>query len=960
MELSWPAPWVAVGIPDPEWDGPGRKGPVRNFVYHGETREDATRSAWGKDSVPDDWWGLFNSGYRWLLYKRQPDGSYVDAVPGQRRARYSENGRRNGGSPPPQRWSRTAKRLPLHRAPERFQAKRVSWNGRVLGTVVGDTIQKAMGLADDQDKWAKEKATFVVVSGEWTSDGTHWGLGRGRTVAVKEKGRWRRWNGRAGHRTPRPNPFGRPLDQHDLRRISDALALADDENHVFDLSPLELMAGGPGAGSLRMPTVREVAEQIAHSSGRGPVEAWEEWVRQVVNRKGNRGAARENPRAPDLVPDRKPHGGQILTGDHALHGWLQFQQESDRARFGADHDAIKRAAATQTKQQLEGFLRSLGKIPFKRRADLVTQVSNAQMDLWWPIVEQRPWPKSNPRRNGIPMGIATGFATGVAIVAATRVADRASPRRPNSDDSLRAMLRSFDRGSADEWGRVIEAARRRGMRISGWTRSGVQLIVYSASQNPFGGVQVFVSEPGSTWREWIRQDRVLSLDLAHPSRANPLTKREAAEIMDDARKAGRVRDDWHVGNAVGRYATVAGFARDRKYRVAASRSVRSVQLAQPNPLPAFALLPTVISGAAGGAGMTFGAETYKSGKRALLGKGHKTHRKKNPLTPVEAERILGSVRVARSGVEDFAGSVLPHLEDAEVAIRDLTRGRRRPNAPWSPCDVCRRIAPERSMVMWLSAAGEWPAQFMHAECSRTKRAGQLREAARLSPRDSRRFVNLRRRNFAIASALVEGLASGVGVGVALPIVGRALERQAASQAVSARKANHPGAFIFAIGNRPGSQPRRQTPRRANEASTYKIKLPADRVLGTMPLEEARRRWPNIGIDAQVAAFEDFNRGASPSPEVILYDDGRREVGADWIGAKAPEVVYGGVGGHAPGSFKNSGGVVGGDESEQTTWVHESPNQYLVGHAELDQRGRPVSRDFYLIGDMVAKNGYLHR
>lgn len=151
-------------------------------------------------------------------------------------------------------------------------------------------------------------------------------------------------------------------------------------------------------------------------------------------------------------------------------------------------------------------------------------------------------------------------------------------------------------------------------------------------------------------------------------------------------------------------------------------------------------------------------------------------------------------------------------------------------------------------------------------------------------------------------------------------------------------------------------------RRPNETTSYRIKLPADRVLGTMPIGEARRLWPHLRgeIDVQVAAFKDFNRGAAPFRDVILEDDGRKEVGADYIMAKTPEMVYGGVGGSPPGSFKNAGGVVGGDPSEQTTWVHDSPNQYMIGHAVVDRDGHPVTRDFRLIGDTVAKKGWLRR
>ncbi len=86
---SWAAPWLAVGVPDPDY---GLGAATKNFVYHGETREAATRAAWDRTSVPDDYWGKVNGAYYWFLYRMLPDGSYEDAIPGQR-ARFKSNPR---------------------------------------------------------------------------------------------------------------------------------------------------------------------------------------------------------------------------------------------------------------------------------------------------------------------------------------------------------------------------------------------------------------------------------------------------------------------------------------------------------------------------------------------------------------------------------------------------------------------------------------------------------------------------------------------------------------------------------------------------------------------------------------------------------------------------------------------------------------------------------------------------
>lgn len=55
-------------------------------------------------------------------------------------------------------------------------------NGKILGTAY--TIQGAMAKAP-------AGSSYATVRGEWTSDGTHWGVGKGRVVATREGGsRW--------------------------------------------------------------------------------------------------------------------------------------------------------------------------------------------------------------------------------------------------------------------------------------------------------------------------------------------------------------------------------------------------------------------------------------------------------------------------------------------------------------------------------------------------------------------------------------------------------------------------------------------------------------------------------------------------------------------------------------------------------------------------------------------------
>ena len=54
-------------------------------------------------------------------------------------------------------------------------------HGKVFGT--SKTIKGAM-------EKAPEGKTYAIVKGEYTSDGHHWGPGRGREIATRERGRW--------------------------------------------------------------------------------------------------------------------------------------------------------------------------------------------------------------------------------------------------------------------------------------------------------------------------------------------------------------------------------------------------------------------------------------------------------------------------------------------------------------------------------------------------------------------------------------------------------------------------------------------------------------------------------------------------------------------------------------------------------------------------------------------------
>lgn len=63
--------------------------------------------------------------------------------------------------------------------PEMFYCK--DRHGKILG--MSTTIRGAMAKAP-YDK------SYAVVRGEYTSDGSHWGPGKGRQLAIRENGSW--------------------------------------------------------------------------------------------------------------------------------------------------------------------------------------------------------------------------------------------------------------------------------------------------------------------------------------------------------------------------------------------------------------------------------------------------------------------------------------------------------------------------------------------------------------------------------------------------------------------------------------------------------------------------------------------------------------------------------------------------------------------------------------------------
>lgn len=82
----------------------------------------------------------------------------------------------------PTRQQRKDPRLPK----EKYAA--LDRNSNVVAT--SDTIAGAMSHADTM---AGSHVSYLTVKGEYTSDGHHWGLGKGRVVATRESGKWLRY-----------------------------------------------------------------------------------------------------------------------------------------------------------------------------------------------------------------------------------------------------------------------------------------------------------------------------------------------------------------------------------------------------------------------------------------------------------------------------------------------------------------------------------------------------------------------------------------------------------------------------------------------------------------------------------------------------------------------------------------------------------------------------------------------
>lgn len=73
---------------------------------------------------------------------------------------------------------------------ETFQARGVQSDGQIVGTWTHDTIQALMSRVDVAI--GAGYVWNVTIRGEHTSDGTQWGIGRGRAVAERDPhGRWR-------------------------------------------------------------------------------------------------------------------------------------------------------------------------------------------------------------------------------------------------------------------------------------------------------------------------------------------------------------------------------------------------------------------------------------------------------------------------------------------------------------------------------------------------------------------------------------------------------------------------------------------------------------------------------------------------------------------------------------------------------------------------------------------------
>lgn len=153
----------------------------------------------------------------------------------------------------------------------------------------------------------------------------------------------------------------------------------------------------------------------------------------------------------------------------------------------------------------------------------------------------------------------------------------------------------------------------------------------------------------------------------------------------------------------------------------------------------------------------------------------------------------------------------------------------------------------------------------------------------------------------------------------------------------------------------------RTFRKRNDGG-FKMILPAERVKGAISFAEAQRRWPKQ-IAVAEAAFKDFHGGADPSDDVILYDDGRKDVQVAWVAGRSPEVTYGGAKEDVPdGSVKSDALYVHKTNEEAEKGKGPDRPTYLIGL--VPKKGAnssdPVTKDFMLIGSMIAKKGWLRK
>jgi hypothetical protein len=1043
-QVSWDAPWVAMGVPDPEYGTPGlTKTPTRNFLYHGETREDATRSAWGRNTVPDDYWGKINGAYYWFLYRLTPSG-YVDAVPGQRSRFKNPRRKKNAATG---EWPAGYSRLPLDPSP--MDGYQGPFGCELCGA---DVYLGQRGAVYRDDYGYVPSCEHCAIKHRLPAKGFPIGVLRrqsGGGFFVEQT---------KNPRAPRPRDFtcracrglflrtGRKASYfrkgvddlcHDCeRQIAVARTLKatlgrtprrapgdptgrfpvepgpDLSRFVNPLTARETLAVVHEGEHSRHPGVRralgKVALELGPSAGLAAADH-----QIVLARKadlGNRAEALARSRNPltnreaaQILRDARAMGARAVEtaagGDLVEAAW---QIGNARARavdaWSYAHDERYQKAASAMGRRFMGIEAAdvWGRLPKKNphetKAAKAARLDAAQ-ELWlvraaFERFGSHNWtPESSVAIGGKPTFRA--WVNGRTVWANSRGVIVGGVGQVHGKDVFEAVkYLGPDFGTPEfvEWAKARRHAewledpvvgydskgrptRQRKPNPSSWkqcrmcrqvigaagpTSRGVTLCARCKRRCPLCGLDTIngrcpecctCPEPGmeggrpSDYEAPCRACEALGrVRSKNPRAGNPsLQDRaafQAAELIDTEGGNHEKAYRW-----LQKQLAKPGWARNRAFHELVLQAIEQDagrKFSNPRRSNFFPLVPAIATGVVGGTAW----ETVK-----MVARSGDPRRMKNegpafgPAESAAYSRVAGAL--ARGG-----------------------RGAVRPAAM-------------------------------------LRRAGLLRdwELRRFPPAELAQIATERllgRRGNPLGVALAEGLAAGVGVGVASAAIHRLSNR-------AARRENHPGAFIFAIGNpsalelaaeierggqrglraamkcvragllREGELRRHKTdvlarlvrersrgsnppgPRRQNDAGgSYKIKLPADRVLGTMPLGEAARRWPDVAV--QVAAFRDMNRGAEPSGKVILWDDRRKDVQCRYVFGKNREMVYGGIGGSPPGSFKNSGGVEGGPE-EGTTWVHDSPDQYWTGHAEL-VRGKPITRDFGSIGSTIVKDGWM--